>query len=129
MKKMIFCLIAAMMLLGTVNSNAQRFERYDKHRKEMRRDDDRHHRHHHRHHGHHGHHGHHHKRKVVVEHRCDRAPERVYVVRECPRPVRVVEAPPPPHRHRPRRASPTTNTVVAAAVGVAVGAMMTAAAR
>ena len=33
MKKMIFCLIAAMMLLGTVNSNAQRFERYDKHRK------------------------------------------------------------------------------------------------
>ena len=126
MKKMIFCLIAAMMLLGTVNSNAQRFERYDKHRKEMRRDDDRH---HHRHHGHHGHHGHHHKRKVVVEHRCDRAPERVYVVRECPRPVRVVEAPPPPPRHRPRRASPTTNTVVAAAVGVAVGAMMTAAAR
>lgn len=119
MKKMIFCLIAAMMLLGTVNSNAQRFERYDKHRKEMRRDGDRHHR----------HHGHHHKRKVVVEHRCDRAPERVYVVRECPRPVRVVEAPPPPHRHRPRRVSPTTNTVVAAAVGVAVGAMMTAAAR
>lgn len=123
MKKMIFCLIAAMMLLGTVNSNAQRFERYDKHRKEMRRDDDRHDRHHHR------HHRHHHKRKVVVEHRCDRAPERVYVVRECPRPVRVVEAPPPPPRHRPRRASPTTNTVVAAAVGVAVGAMMTAAAR
>lgn len=123
MKKMIFCLIAAMMLLGTVNSNAQRFERYDKHRKEMRRDDDHHHRHHHR------HHGHHHKRKVVVEHRCDRAPERVYVVRECPRPVRVVEAPPPPPRHRPRRASPTTNTVVAAAVGVAVGAMITAAAR
>ena len=122
MKKMIFCLIAAMMLLGTVNSNAQRFERYDKHRKEMRRDGDRHHR-------HHGHHGHHHKRKVVVEHRCDRAPERVYVVRECPRPVRVVEAPPPPPRHRPRRASPTTNTVVAAAVGVAVGAMITAAAR
>ena len=119
---MIFCLIAAMMLLGTVNSNAQRFERYDKHRKEMRRDGDRHHR-------HHGHHGHHHKRKVVVEHRCDRAPERVYVVRECPRPVRVVEAPPPPPRHRPRRASPTTNTVVAAAVGVAVGAMITAAAR
>lgn len=128
MKKMIFCLIAAMMLLGTVNSNAQRFERYDKHRKEMRRDGDRHHR-HHRHHGHHGYHGHHHKRKVVVEHRCDRAPERVYVVRECPRPVRVVEAPPPPPRHRPRRASPTTNTVVAAAVGVAVGAMMTASAR
>ena len=123
MKKMIFCLIAAMMLLGTVNSNAQRFERYDKHRKEMRRDDDHHHRHHHR------HHGHHHKRKVVVEHRCDRAPERVYVVRECPRPVRVVEAPPPPPRHRPRRASPTTNTVVAAAVGVAVGAMVTATAR
>ena len=123
MKKMIFCLIAAMMLLGTVNSNAQRFERYDKHRKEMRRDDD------HRHHRHHGHHGHHHKRKVVVEHCCDRAPKRVYVVRECPRPVRVVEAPPPPPRHRPRRASPTTNTVVAAAVGVAVGAMMTAAAR
>ena len=122
MKKMIFCLIAAMMLLGTVNSNAQRFERYDKHRKEMRRDGDRHHR-------HHGHHGHHHKRKVVVEHRCDRAPERVYVVRECPRPVRVVEAPPPPPRHRPRRASPTTNTVVAAAVGVAVGAMITATAR
>ena len=120
---MIFCLIAAMMLLGTVNSNAQRFERYDKHRKEMRRDDDHHHRHHHR------HHGHHHKRKVVVEHRCDRAPERVYVVRECPRPVWVVEAPPPPPRHRPRRASPTTNTVVAAAVGVAVGAMITATAR
>ncbi|MCI7598604.1 MAG: hypothetical protein SOY06_08415 [Prevotella sp.] len=119
MKKMIFCLIAAMMLLGTVNSNAQRFERYDKHRKEMRKDGDRHHR----------HHRHHHKRKVVVEHRCDRAPERVYVVRECPRPVRVVEAPPPPPRHRPRRASPTTNTVVAAAVGVAVGAMITAAAR
>ena len=119
MKKMIFCLIAAMMLLGTVNSNAQRFERYDKHRKEMRRDGDRHHR----------HHGHHHKRKVVVAHRCGRAPERVYVVRECPRPVRVVEAPPPPPRHRPRRVSPTTNTVVAAAVGVAVGAMMTAAAR
>lgn len=123
MKKMIFCLIAAMMLLGTVNSNAQRFERYDKHRKEMRRDGD------HRHHRHQRHHGHHHKRKVVVEHRCDRAPERVYVVRECPRPVRVVEAPPPPPRHRPRRVSPTTTTVVAAAVGVAVGAMMTAAAR
>ena len=37
MKKMIFSLIAAMMLLGTVNSNAQRNERNDRPRQEMRK--------------------------------------------------------------------------------------------
>lgn len=41
MKKMIFSLIAAMMLLGTVNSNAQRNERNDRPRQEMRKDADR----------------------------------------------------------------------------------------
>mgnify|MGYP005882544157 CR=1 FL=1 len=41
MKKMIFSLIAAMMLLGTVNSNAQRNVRNDRPRQEMRKDADR----------------------------------------------------------------------------------------
>ncbi len=41
MKKMIFSLIAAMMLLGTVNSNAQRNVRNDRPRQEIRKDADR----------------------------------------------------------------------------------------
>ena len=41
MKKMIFSLIAAMMLLGSVNSNAQRNVRNDRPRQEMRKDADR----------------------------------------------------------------------------------------
>ena len=38
MKKMIFSLIAAMMLLGSVNSNAQRNVRNDRPRQEIRKE-------------------------------------------------------------------------------------------
>lgn len=122
MKKMIFSLIAAMMLLGPVNSSAQRNLRNDRPRQEMRRDaaprfDRRPPR----------------KQVVVIDRRCPRTPDRVYVVRDNRRPVRVVETlPPPPPRPRPRpryHCDNTTNTVVAAAVGAAVGAIITAATR
>lgn len=119
MKKMIFSLIAAMMLLGSVNSNAQRNVRNDRPRQEMRknadrrfdRDEPR-------------------GQVVVTDRRCDdrydgRTPDRVYVVKDNPRPVRVVEAL-PPRDSRPRRVNETTNTIVAAAVGAAVGALINA---
>ena len=117
MKKMIFSLIAAMMLLGTVNSNAQRNVSNDRPRQEIRkeannrfdRDQPR-------------------EQVVVADRRCDRTPDRVYVVKDNPRPVQVVEAL-PPRDPRPRRVNETTNTVVAAAVGAAVGAIITAATR
>lgn len=117
MKKMIFSLIAAMMLLGSVNSNAQRNVRNDRPRQEMRKEPI-----------------HHFDRDlprqqvVVTDRRCDRTPDRLYVVKDNPRPVRVVEAL-PPRDPRPRRGNETTNTVVAAAVGAAVGALITAATR
>lgn len=125
MEHKIYSLIAAMMLLGTMTSNAQRYERYDRYdrpRQEMRRCPD-----------HRYDRGRHHKPMAVVRHGY--APGPVYVVREAPRPVRVVEvAPPPPPRPprqpRPRRRPNTaSNTVVAAAVGAAVGAMIATAAR
>ena len=97
MKKMIFSLIAAMMLLGTVNSNAQRNGRNDRPRQEMRK-------------------------------HADRRSDRVYVVKDNPRPVLVADAL-PPRDPRPRRVNQTTNTVVAAAVGAAVGAIISAATR
>ena len=97
MKKMIFSLIAAMMLLGTVNSNAQRNVRNDRPRQEIRKE-------------------------------ADRRSDRVYVVKDNPRPVLVADAR-PPRDPRPRRVNQTTNTVVVAAVGAAVGAIISAATR
>jgi hypothetical protein len=117
MKKMIFSLIAAMMLLGSVNSNAQRNIRNDQPRQEMRQEASR-----------HNDRVQPRKQTVVVDRRADRKPDRVYVVNDRPRPVQVVEAL-PPREPRPRRVDATTNTVVAAAVGAAVGALITAATR
>ena len=117
MKKMIFSLIAAMMLLGSVNSNAQRNVRNDRPRQEIRKEAN-------------NRFGRNQPREqvVVTDRRCDRTPDRVYVVKDNPRPVRVVEAL-PLRDPRPRRGNETTNTVVAAAVGAAVGALITAATR
>lgn len=121
MKKMIFSLIAAMMLLGTVNSNAQRSVRNDRPRQEMRKDADR-----------RSDRVQSRQQVIVTDRRCDdhydRTPDRVYVVKDNPRPVLVADAL-PPRDPRPRRVNQTTNTVVAAAVGAAVGAIITAATR
>lgn len=62
---------------------------------------------------------------VVTDRRCDRTPDRVYVVKDNPRPVHVVEAL-PPRDSRPRRVNKTANTIVAAAAGAAVGALINA---
>lgn len=112
MKKMIFSLIAAMMMLGSVNSNAQRNICNDKPRqevREVRKDAD----------------CSKSRQPMVVN---DRRPDRVYVVKDNPRPARVAEAL-PPRDPRPRNVDQTTNTVVAAAVGAAVGALITAVTR
>ena len=115
MKKMIFSFIAAMMLLGSVNSNAQNNVRNDRVRQEVRQE------------------------MVRIADRCsaplrpavtvdrvpDRTPDRVYVVKDNPRPVQVVAAV-PPRDPRPRRVDTASSTVVAAAVGAAVGALITA---
>lgn len=115
MKKMIFSLIAAMMLLGSVNSNAQNNVRNDRSRQEMRQErvstaDRR---------------SMPQKPAIVVDRVPDRTPDRVYVVKDNPRPVQVVAAV-PPCDPRPRRVDTASNTVVAAAVGAAVGALITA---
>ena len=104
MKKMIFSFIASMMLLGSVNSNAQNKVLNDRPRQKM-------------------------SQKMVIksDHRTapqkavvavdrvpDRTPDRVYVVKDNP---------------RPRRVDTASNTVVAAAVRAAVGALLTAVTR
>jgi Ni/Co efflux regulator RcnB len=111
MKKMIFSLIAAMMLLGTVNSNAQRNVRNDKPRQEIRKDADR-------------------RLDQPRQQKAfnDRRDDRMYVMRDNPRQVKVVEAL-PPRDPRPRHTDQTTNTAVAAAVGAAVGALIPAVTR
>ncbi len=117
MKKMIFSLIAAMMLLGSVNSNAQNNVRNARPRQEMRpevRNTDR--------------RSVPQKPAIVVDRISDRTPDRVYVAKDYPRPVQVVAAL-PPRDPRPRRVDTTSNTVVAAAVGAAVGALVNAVTR
>ena len=115
MKKMIFSLIAAMMLLGSVNSNAQNNIRNDRSRQEMRQErvstaDRR---------------SMPQKPAIVVDRVPDSTSDRVYVVKDNPRPVQVVAAV-APRDPRPRCVDPASNTVVAAAVGAAVGALITA---
>lgn len=118
MKKMIFSLIAAMMLLGSVNSNAQNNVRNARPRQEMKqevmRNTDR--------------RSVPQKPAIVVDRVSDRTPDRVYVAKDYLRPVQVVAAL-PPRDPRPRRVDTTSNTVVAAAVGAAVGALVNAVTR